>query len=539
MVPGSNPGGPTNFMQSNKIAFSLILLLSAFAIYCSLIIGISWDEHFAQIHALAKIDYIKSFGQDAGYLKYEDFHNPGFFEVPLAFFSNLLPTNWIYEGRHLLNLLLSFATLLGAYLVVKDNFDKKIALITILLCLLNPFFFGLMSVTVRDMPTCFAYVWLVYFISNYIKNFNKDEIKTTIGLGLVIGFGIGTRLGFVINFLPIFIMLIYFFLINKNQLQNKIVLFKSLKDIFIIIILSVSVLFLFWFNAYENPLYTLIESIKQTINLTKGPETGIINGDVYNTIDTPRNYLATFYLNRFPIFLIILNISFLILLFFKNSYFSEKYKLFNKKIIFNFLIIFIPVSIAIIIKVTLYDDFRLFLFLIPPLSLFSAISLNFLIENFNKHVIYKGVLVLVLSSFLFFLERFIRLTPYQYDFSNYLRISYIDTKDLYQHDFWATSYKELVKKIKQDEQFANKKFTVSVCGGNLWQIVYEFNKDKNFKKNIFYYHKFVAHKADYMIMINRLGSKEFKNKKCFDRFKGVDIKSVERLGVIYSVFRKI
>ena len=147
--------------------------------------------------------------------------------------------------------------------------------------------------------------------------------------------------------------------------------------------------------------------------------------------------------------------------------------------------------------------------------------------------------MLVLSFFLFFLERFIRLTPYQYDFSNYLRISYIDTKDLYQHDFWATSYKELVKKIKQDEQFANKKFTVSVCGGNLWQIVYEFNKDKNFKKNIFYYHKFVAHKADYMIMINRLGSKEFKNKKCFDRFKGVDIKSVERLGVIYSVFRKI
>ena len=58
MVPGSNPGGPTSFMQSNKIAFSLILLLSVFAIYCSLIIGISWDEHFAQIHALAKIDYV-------------------------------------------------------------------------------------------------------------------------------------------------------------------------------------------------------------------------------------------------------------------------------------------------------------------------------------------------------------------------------------------------------------------------------------------------------------------------------------------------
>ena len=396
-----------------------------------------------------------------------------------------------------------------------------------------------MSVTVRDMPTCFAYVWLVYFISNYIKNFNKDEIKTTIGLGLVIGFGLGTRLGFVINFLPIFIMLIYFFLINKNQLQNKKVLFKSLKDIFIIVILSLSVLFSFWFNAYENPLYTLIESIKQTINLTKGPETSIINGGVYNTIDTPRNYLATFYLNRFPIFLIILNILFLILLFFKNSYFSEKYKLFNKKIIFNFLIIFIPVSIAIIIKVTLYDDFRLFLFLIPFLSLFSAISLNFLIENFNKHIIYKTVLVLVLSTFLLFLERFIRLTPYQYDFSNYSQVDYKNTRDLYQHDFWATSYKELVKKIVQNKEFQNRKFTISICGGELWQIAYEFNKDKNFRKNVYYYHKFVADKSDYIIMINRLCSEKFKNIKCFDRFKGEDIESVERLGVTYSILRKI
>ena len=141
--------------------------------------------------------------------------------------------------------------------------------------------------------------------------------------------------------------------------------------------------------------------------------------------------------------------------------------------------------------------------------------------------------------FLAFFDRFIKLTPYQYDFSNYRHINYANTKNLYQHDYWATSYRELVKKIRKDKRFANKKFTVSVCGGNLWQIAYEFNKDRNFRKNIFYYHKFVAHKADYIIMINRLGSGKFKNERCFDRFKGIDIKTVERLGVIYSVFRKL
>ena len=40
-------------------------------------------------------------------------------------------------------------------------------------------------------------------------------------------------------------------------------------------------------------------------------------------------------------------------------------------------------------------------------------------------------------------------------------------------------------------------------------------------------------------MINRLGSEKFKNIKCFDRFKGEDIESVERLGVTYSILRKI
>ena len=149
------------------------------------------------------------------------------------------------------------------------------------------------------------------------------------------------------------------------------------------------------------------------------------------------------------------------------------------------------------------------------------------------------MLSLILLSFLFFLERFIKLTPYQYDFSNYFQINYKNTKNLYQHDFWATSYKELVKKIIKKEEFRNKKFTVSVCGGNLWQVAYEFNKDQRFARNVFYYHKFVAHKADYIIMINRLGSGKFKDTRCFDRFKGEDIDHVERIGVIYSIFRKI
>ena len=195
-------------MNSEKVTFISILLLSVLGIYCSIVIGISWDEHFANINALAKINFIKSFGQNIEYLKYEEFHNPGFYEVVIAFFSNLSHNYWIYETRHLINLTLSFLTLFGVFLVVKENFDKKLALITVLFCLLNPFFFGMMSITVRDMPICFAQVWSIYFVSKYIKNFYENNTKFTIALGLVIGFGLGSRLGFLANLVPIFIILL-------------------------------------------------------------------------------------------------------------------------------------------------------------------------------------------------------------------------------------------------------------------------------------------------------------------------------------------
>ena len=158
-------------MSLNKITLTSILLLSIFAVYCSLIIGISWDEYIANINALAKIDFLKSFGKNLEYSKFEEFQSPGFYEVILAFLSNLFHKSWVYEGRHFFNFLLSLATLFGLFLLVKDNFNKRLALFTVLICLLNPFFFGMMSITVRDMPVCFAYVWSIYFFFKIHKKF--------------------------------------------------------------------------------------------------------------------------------------------------------------------------------------------------------------------------------------------------------------------------------------------------------------------------------------------------------------------------------
>ena len=112
-------------MNLDRATYILILLLSALGLYCSFIIGISWDEYISNIEASARIDFLKSFGKNLDYLKYEEFHNPGFYEVILAFLSNLFHAFWVFEVRHLLN---SNKNLLNHLVDNKENFGKGYAI---------------------------------------------------------------------------------------------------------------------------------------------------------------------------------------------------------------------------------------------------------------------------------------------------------------------------------------------------------------------------------------------------------------------------
>ena len=535
-------------MHINKITFFFIIIIFSLGIYCSTIVGISWDEPSSNAYSLAKINFLKTFGENKEYLKYFETQNPGFYTTILAFVSNLFPKFLVYEVRHLINLLISFFTIVGIYLLVKENFDKRLALLTILFVLINPFFFGLMSITVRDIPVCFAYIWTVYFFFKYTQNFFVKRIKYSILLGLAIGFGLGARVGFVVNLIPLFLILIFFLILNNKRIK----LLSETKNIFLDLItitfFSFIILFSFWVNAYDNPIETLITTITQTLSLSGpeirgssiGPTMDIINDNIYETKNTPRTYLLSFFFTRFPVFLIFLFLVSLIVIIKKKDFFLKKFKNFSYKINSNFIIFFCPIFLITFLSVNLYDGIRLIIFIIPFFSLFVSIAFYYLIETYRNSKISKVILIISFLIFIPFLERFVRLTPYQYDFANYFYVPFKNSENSFHHDYWAISYKELIKKIKNDENFKNKKFSVSVCGGDIWQAVIEFNKDKEIKNNISYYHSSFNYKADYIIMINRLGfNKEFLNEKCFDRFKGKNIHSVGRLGIIYSVFRKI
>ena len=146
-----------------------------------------------------------------------------------------------------------------------------------------------------------------------------------------------------------------------------------------------------------------------------------------------------------------LSIIFTYLLFLtKNLLAQSQIKYFNQKFLLINIFAFFPIILALLLGVNIYDNLRLFLFIIPFFSLIAAFSIDQLFSTFKKSWLSKTSLAIVLILFSLSFYRFILLTPYQYDYINYSFIKFEDSKGKFEHDYWGSSYKELVSKIEKN-----------------------------------------------------------------------------------------
>ena len=107
----------------------------------------------------------------------------------------------------------------------------------------------------------------------------------------------------------------------------------------------------------------------------------------------------------------------------------------------------------------------------------------------------------------------------------------------FENDYWASSIKELIKKINLDKK---SKISFATCG--ITQTSAKYYLEKNGYSNFRFGN---SKNSSYIIMTNRVTLNEeniWKSENlinCFDKFKGEDVFSVTRNGMLLSVIRKI
>ena len=149
----------------------------------------------------------------------------------------------------------------------------------------------------------------------------------------------------------------------------------------------------------------------------------------------------------------------------------------------------------------------------------------------------KLTLSLLSLFIIYFLFNFFLITPYQYTYLNILNGKIENRYKKFENDYWASSIKELIKKVNLD-----KKSSISFATCGITQYVAKYYLKKNGYSNFRFGN---SENSSYIIMTNRVilnkeniwKSENLTN--CFDKYEGEDAFSVKRNGMLLSVIRKI
>ena len=106
----------------------------------------------------------------------------------------------------------------------------------------------------------------------------------------------------------------------------------------------------------------------------------------------------------------------------------------------------LPLIVVVILQPTMYDNFRQFLFITPPILIFAGIGLQALFDKIKSAPVLAILLAVII---LFNITWIVKLHPYQYIYYNSFVGGVGGAFREYEMDYWATSYRE-------DTQYINE-----------------------------------------------------------------------------------
>lgn len=228
---------------------------------------------------------------------------------------------------------------------------------------------------------------------------------------------------------------------------------KFLSTSIIYLGITLTVVYLTWPGLWGNPVLGIFQSLFSVSTFSWGGKV-LFFGETISPNNLPAIYIPTLISIQITIPALILFVVGVIVFLFKR-YENEL----DKTLFFIIATWFIlPLLAIFIVKPTIYDNFRHFLFITPPIFLFAGLGFKFILSKINKKT---HSILLTLAILLPGIIAIVNLHPYQYIYYN----SFIGGTEgafrKFETDYWYTSYYECTNYINQ---VSSKNDTILVYG---------------------------------------------------------------------------
>ncbi len=316
----------------------------------------------------------------------------GLFDFITAFCYNVFHLWDHYTTMHFINAFVGAIGIIYAGKLARVLGGWNAGILAMIFLILSPSWFGHNFANPKDIPFSVGYTAGIYFMLLFLQSLPNPSFKHLFGLVASIGWAMGVRIGglLLIAYLVLFIAV---YALATGQLKSAIN-GKVIRQVVIVAALGYLIAILCWPFAHQGIISKPLEALKIMSNF-------FINiGLLYDGQKILSNQVPWFYIPKYILYtapvIVLVGIAigvFGIPVIFKKS---RKLILFSSFVLFSAVF---PLAYAIYKHSSLYDGWRHFLFIYPPLVVLAATGWIW-VMNRQKAVGYAviGLIVLGLIS---------------------------------------------------------------------------------------------------------------------------------------------
>ena len=485
--PLKKPYRPFNGINSgnkplHRFIFSALALLLFFMLpIVSRSFGITGDELVQKEYGEKVLDFFLTFGKDQGYLTVGGKHQNlylygGFFDFWCAVANKIFSGIDVYTMRHILNAFFGFLAIFFAGRAAKELGSWRTGWFTMLLLASSPAFFGQCMNNPKDVPFAAAYIISIYFLLKLIQQLPSPNRRTIILLIIGIGMAISIRVPGVMLIVITFMFVGADFVLNKSfraSVLNTSKGFTNLVTTLAIITIASYFAGLIFFpyglsSPISNPMKAFNEMQKFSTNIRL-----LFDGQHIMSDNIPCYYIPQWIYITAPIIVIAGFIGVWIELPFIKKYFKARHVFY----VLAFAVVLPWLYAGVVKQSPLYDGWRQFLFIYPPIVVGAGVFWDSLFELLKNKIV-QSALALGMAVLLFLpISWSIKNHPNEVVYFNEIQGGIDGAYGKYETDYYMNSLKQACNWFEKNVD-TSKPITVATnCANPVYYYLTAYSKN--------------------------------------------------------------